>query len=65
MVKRKKNPTFKAGAAEDSGSTPSQGRRDPLNKGMATNISILAWRILQTEEPGGLKSMGPKRVRHD
>ena len=30
----------------------------PLEKGMATHSSILAWRILWTEEPGGLKSMG-------
>ena len=33
---------------------------DSLEKGMATHSSILAWRILQTEEPGGLQSMGRK-----
>ena len=33
---------------------------DSLEKGMATHSSILAWRILQTEEPGGLQSMGCK-----
>ena len=41
------------------------GREDPLEKGMATHSSILAWRILQTEEPGGLQSMGSQRIRHD
>ena len=38
---------------------------DPLQKGMATYSSILAWRIPWTEEPGGLWSMGLQRVRHD
>ena len=32
----------------------SVGREDPLEKGMATHVSILAWRIPWTEEPGGL-----------
>ena len=32
---------------------------------MATHSSILAWRISQTEEPGGLQSLGLQRVRHD
>ena len=36
----------------------SLGREDPLEKGMATHSSILAWRIPRTEEPGGLHSMG-------
>ena len=36
----------------------SLGREDPLEKGMATHSSILAWRIPQTEKPGGLQSMG-------
>ena len=43
----------------------SLGREDPLEEGMATHSSILAWRIPQTEEPGGLQSMGSQRVRHD
>ena len=34
------------------------GSEDPLEKGMATNASILAWEIPWTEEPSGLKSMG-------
>ena len=37
-------------------------RKDPLEKGMATPSSILAWRIPWTEEPGGLQSMGLQRV---
>jgi len=41
------------------------GRDDPLEKGMATHSSILAWRIPWTEEPGGLQSMGWQRVGHD
>ena len=36
----------------------SLGREDPLEKGMATHYSILAWRIPWTEESGGLQSMG-------
>ena len=36
------------------------GREDPLEKGMATHFSILAWRIPWTEEPGGLPSWGHK-----
>ena len=43
----------------------SLGREDPLEKGMATNSSILAWRILWTEEPGGLQSKGLQRVGPD
>ena len=38
---------------------------DPLEEGMATHSSILAWRISWTEEPGGLQSMGSQRVGHD
>ena len=41
------------------------GQEDPLEKEMATHSSILAWEISQTEEPGGLQSMGLKRVRYD
>ena len=36
----------------------SLGREDPLEKGMATHSSILAWRIPWAEEPGGLQSVG-------
>ena len=38
---------------------------DPLEEGMATHSSILAWRIPQTEEPGRLQSTGSQRVRYD
>ena len=38
---------------------------DPLEKGMVTHSSILAWRILWTEEPGGLQSTGSQRCGHD
>ena len=43
----------------------SLGREDPLEKEMATHSSTLAWKILWTEEPGRLRSMGSQRVRHD
>ena len=36
----------------------SLGQEDPLEKGMATHSSILAWRISWTEEPGRLQTMG-------
>ena len=42
----------------------SLGQEDPLEKGMATHSSILAWRISCTEEPGRLQSMGQQRVEH-
>ena len=38
----------------------SVGQEDPLEEGMATRSSILAWRIPRTEEPGGLQSVGSK-----
>ena len=44
---------------------PSLDQEDPLEKEMATHSSVLAWRILWTEESGGLQSMGPPRVGHD
>jgi len=43
----------------------SLGWEDPLEKGMATHSSILAWRIPWTEEPGGLQSMGSQRIGQD
>ena len=42
----------------------SLGQEDPLEQSMATHSSILAWKILWTEEPGGLQSMGLQRVTH-
>ena len=41
------------------------GREDPLEKGMATHSSDLAWRIPWSEEPGELQSTGSQRVGHD
>ena len=41
---------------------PSLGWEGPLEEAMATQPSTLAWRILWTEEPGGLQSMGSQRV---
>ena len=43
----------------------SLGQEDPLEEGTATHSSILAWRILWTEEPGRLQSIGSQRVRRD
>ena len=43
---------------------PFLGWEDPLEEEMATPSSTLAWEIPQTEEPGGLQSMGSQRVRH-
>ena len=40
-------------------------QEDPVEREMATYSNILAWRILWTEEPGGLKCTGWQRVRHD
>ena len=53
-----KNPSANAG--DERGSV---GWEDPLEEGMATNSSILAWRIPCTEEPGGLH--GSQRVRRN
>ena len=41
------------------------GREDPLEKEMATHSSILAKEIPQTEEPGGLQSIGSQKVGHN
>ena len=43
----------------------SLGWDDPLEKGMATHSSILAWRITWREEPGGLQSVGSQRDGHE
>ena len=55
-----KNPSANSG---DTGQ--SLGWEDPLEEGMATHSSILAWRLPWTEEPDGLQSMGSQRVRQD
>ena len=43
----------------------SLSREDPLEKGMVTHSSMLAWRIPWTQETGGLQSMESQRLRHD
>ena len=51
--------------AEDTGDLGSIPGEDPLEEGMTTHSSILAWRIPWTEEPGGLQSIGSQGVGHD
>ena len=58
-----KNPPASTGDKRDVGSIP--GQEDPLEEGMATHSSILAWRIPWTEEPGGLQSIGSQKFKHD
>ena len=58
-----KNPLARQGLQEMWVRSLSQG--DPLEEGIATHSSILAWRIPWTEEPGGLQSIGSQRVGHD
>ena len=60
MAQMVKNPPAIAG---DLGH--SLGWEDPLEEGMAAHSSVLAWEIPWTEEPGGLPSMGSRRVGHD
>ena len=58
-----KNPPANVGASENMSSIPGSG--NPLEKEMASHSSILAWRIPQIEEPGGLQSIGSQRAGHD
>ena len=44
---------------------PSLGQEDPLEEGMATHSSVLAWKLPWTEEPGGQTSLGSQRIGHD
>ena len=57
-----KNPPVNAGDVRDMGSI--LGREYPLEEGIVTQSSILAWRIPWTEECGGLQSIVSQRVRH-
>ena len=50
---KKKNPP-----AMEETQVQSLGQEEPLEKGMTTHSSILAWKIPWTEDPGGLQSMG-------
>ena len=59
-----KNPLADAGDIREM-QVQSLGWEDPLEKEMATHSSILAWRILWTEEPSMLQSIGSQRVRYD
>ena len=43
----------------------SLSQEDPLEKGMVTHSSILAWRVSWTEEPGELQSIGSQSIGHD
>ena len=61
--KKKKNPACQC-RRRKSGVRSLDGE-DPLEKGMATHSSILAWRIPWTEAPGGLQSIRLHRVGHD
>ena len=54
-----------ANAGDNETQVRSPSWEDPLEEGMATHSSILAWRIPWTEEPGGLLSKGLQRVGHD
>ena len=73
QIKQLINTSFKTTVAQIVKKLPAMpetqvrllGQEDALEKGMATHSSILAWRILWTEEPGRLQSMGSQRVRHD
>ena len=58
-----KEPPASAGEERDKSSI--LGPEDPLEKGMATLSSILAWRTAWREEPGGLQSIVSQRVRHN
>ena len=62
-----KNPPAKAGGLRDLRElrVQSLGWEDPLEESMATRSTVLAWRILWTEDSGGLQSPPSHRVRHD
>ena len=59
-----RNLPANAGDLRDAGLIPGSGR-SPEGESMATNSSILAWRIPQTEGPDGLQSIESHRVRHE
>ena len=57
--------TVKSPPAMQKSWVRSLGQEEPLEEGMATHSSTLAWRIPWTEEPGVLQFMGSQRVGHD
>ena len=65
MVLVVKNLPANVGDIRDEDSIQSLGWESPLEKAMNIHSGILAWRILWTEEPGGLQSRGLRRVRHN
>ena len=58
-----RNPLASVGEVEVQ--VQSLGQEDPLEEGVATHSSIIAWRIPWTEEPGRLQPIGSQRVGHD
>ena len=58
-----KNPPANAGDMRDEGLIPGLGRSPEEENG--NSLSILAWRIPWTEEPGRLQSIGSQRVRYN
>ena len=56
-----KNQSAKAGDVTRHGFNP-WAREDPLEEGMTTHSSVIAWRIPWTEEPGRLQAMGSRGV---
>ena len=62
MVLVKKLP---ASAGDKEMQVRYQGWKDPLEENMAIHFSILAWKISWMEEPGGLQSIGSRRVGHN
>ena len=72
-TRKSKNEAGASGVAQTIKNLPvmretwiqSLGPEDPLEKGMTTHSSILAWRIPWTEKPSGLQSMDSQRVGHD
>ena len=63
LVAKRENPLANAGDIKDAGSIP--GQEDPLEEGITTHSSILAWRTPWTEELGRLQFTGSPRVRQN
>ena len=63
MAQAVKNPRAMQGPQETR--VQSLCQEDPLEEGMAAHSSVPAWRIPQTEEPGGLQALGSRRVGQD
>ena len=59
-----KNPPASAGDIKDMGLVTGRGKI-PWREGMATECSIIAWRVPWTEEPGRLQSIALQKVGHD